>query len=68
MQRTIFQEESIRRDVMAWWDMAFYGILDPQVVKVSGADMLRHYTRSGAIDRNKGYSIAYKYNYQFETE
>jgi hypothetical protein len=63
MQISIFQEEAIRRDVKAWWEAAFFGTLDPEVVRASGADMLRHYVRSGALDRSKAREIAYKYHY-----
>jgi len=53
----------VPEDINKWWEAAFFGTLDPEVTKASGADLLRHYVRSGALDRNKAIEIAYKYDY-----
>jgi len=53
----------VPEDVNKWWEAAFFDTLHEEVRQVSGADMLRAYVKSGALDRRTAIELARKHNY-----
>ena len=51
------------KNAMPDWDMAFFGIFDPQVFAQTGLDLLRQYVRDHKIERSRAIEIARKYEY-----